>query len=369
MADPQTQETPAATGARASEGQGWGGWLSDKFTSAALWTGSWFSNDVEIQRQQNAARMSDTPGTDMLVGLSKTPMFESGAGKAQLDAIRNDPQFMASLNKALVSDRSILKRMAEAGGQDGNIDANGMMQQLADPKNRALMTQVLNKIGEDANDGFGATYLSQVTNAAQTENYSDLNQLLQQGGISDSRVAMGATMQGLGLDVGEMSNDPLGAVSGFLTDPTKRQGAIRNWINNPNSPFSSLDEGNKNMVAGLVEMLAKFAGMYMGPGGFAAEYIAFGKRLGGELSANGAGVRGVANLPSAPTPDGGSAGADLVGSSGNPRSGTSLASAFNPGGLNQRGPALEPDAGTPAPQVQRVEHRERGMSAGGVALG
>lgn len=368
MPDPETQEAPAAPEARASEGQGWWGSLKDSFGWAASNVGASLGLVDPAMNQMNNARLSDTPGTDMLVGLSRTPMFESGAGKAQLDAIRSDPQFMASLNKALASDRSILTRMAAAGGQDGRIDANGMMQQLADPQNRALMTQVLNKIGEDENDGFGATYLSQVMGSAEEKNYADLDALLEQGGISDTRVKMGATMQGFGLDVDEMSNDPLGTVTGFLTDPTRRQGAIRNWINDPNSPLAPLDEGNKNMVAGLVEMLAKFAGMYMGPGGFAAPYIELGSRLGGALSASGAGVRGVADLPSPPTPDGDSS-AGLVGSSGNPRRSTDLAAAFNIGGLNQRGPALEPDAGTAAPQVQRVEHRERGMSAGGVALG
>lgn len=348
MPNPETQEAPAAPEARASEGQGVSGWLSDKFTQAGLWAGSFFSDDLEVKRQQNNIRMSDTPGTDMLAAMATQEGFKPGQpGNAQLTAIQNDPAFMASLDKALASDTSILSRMAEAGTSGGMGPAQ-MIEQLGDPQNRALMTRVLNKVGEDANDGFGADYLSEVMGAAQAQDYAALDGVLEQGGISDTRVKMGATL------------GPLANIGSFLRDPN---GATRSWINDPNGPFAGLSDDNKNMVAGLVQALAKFAGIYMPGNGIIDPYLDLGRRIGGELSSNGAELRGVANLPSPPTPDGGS---DTVGAAGNPRTTTNLASTFNIGGLNQRG--AEPDANTPSPQVARVENTVSGRDRSGQAL-
>lgn len=355
MPEADTQERPAAPAERPSEGQGWWGSLKDNFSWAASNVGAAVGLVSDTDNEMNNARLSDNPGTRLMGILAQTDEYKTEEGRAKLANLTNDTAFMGALDKALASDTTILTRMAAAGNQQGGMGATQFIDQLQDPQNRGLMTQVLNKIGENDNDGFGATYLYQVVGSAQTENYSDLNTLLQQGGISDSRVQMAAQFGPMGGMLSTMGN--------FLRDPN---GATRDWINDPNGPMAGLSEDNKNMLAGLVQSIAKFFGMYTGPGGFAAPYIEFGQRLGGELAANGASVRGVANLPSAPTPDG-NTGANLVGDSSNPRSGTQLSASFNPLGLN-RAPAAEPDAGTAAPQVARVEHQISGRTASGQVM-
>ena len=350
MADAAKQERPAE---RPSEGQGWWDGVKNFFTDAAVNTGAALGYGPAVgAKVMNDVRNSQNPGTGMMAILAQQEEFKTGAGRDQLNAIRNDKEFMSALDSALRSDKSILTRIAAAGENGAGIGPKELVAQLGDPQNRQLMTRVLNRVGEDANDGYGATYLSEVIGTAQAGDYKTLDGLLEQGGIPDDRVKMGAQMQ----------DNPLGAIAGFLGDPEKRSSAIKSWIDNPNGPLAGLSEGNKNMIAGLVEALSKFLNIYMPGQGIIDPYLDLGKRIGGELSANGAELRGVAQTPEPPSPDG-----DTVGAQGNP-SAPSMRAAFNPLGLNK--PAEEPDAGTPSPQVTRYENQVRGRTmAGGMEIG
>lgn len=216
-------------------------------------------------------RTSETPGADMMAMLADQEGFKEGQpGRAQLNTISGDRRFIESLNSAIRSDRSLIDRLSAGGDDAGGATPTEIIQSLSDPRTRGLMTRVLNRIGEDANDDINGEDLSTVIQQSRTQDYAALNTTLQGMGINDPMVAM--------------ATDPIGAIGDFLRNP---QEGLSTWLNDPSSPLANLSGDTKNILGRLVEMLSGFLKGFAPGGGFLDEFREFGSHYGAVLNAEG----------------------------------------------------------------------------------
>jgi len=263
-------ETAAAPAAAPSREQGFS--FSEFFMERAVDVGAFLHIPGAAEAQIfNQIKHSENPGSMMMGVLANQEGFKEGQpGRAQLDAIRGDRNFMASLNGAIRSDRSILENVMTGAGGEGGASPAEIVESLSNPRNRGLMTRVLNRIGEDANDDIDGQDLKTVMDQAQRGDYAALNTTLQGMGINDPMVAM--------------ATDPIGAIGDFLRNP---QEGLANWLNDPSSPLANLSGDTKNLIGRLVEMLSGFLKGFAPGGGFLDEFREFGSHYGAVLTAEG----------------------------------------------------------------------------------
>ncbi len=339
MADTATQQAPA-------EGRSWTDRLSNWFTDRAADVGALTGNAQSQVYTQ--IRDSQRPGDAMLSLVRNSEGMNTPEISAQIDNIANDRQFMGALNSALSSDSQIIRDLGSSmqPGAAGGANPQQFLTLMQDPQNRQLMTQVLAKIGENPDDQFGSQTLQTVIAQATASDFVGLNQTVQGMGISNARLTMGATMQGLGVDVSGMQSNPMGAIGSFLSNPNE---GIANWINNPNGPMANLSEDNKSILATLVQAFAKMLNIYMPGQGIIDPYLEFAQHYGQQAIANGDSIRGATarHEPNAGTPTQGDRTNVQVSENIRPTS------AFNVGGLNLT-PAREPNADAPQVEIARV---------------
>jgi hypothetical protein len=193
-----------------------------------------------------------------MMSLARSTMQGNPEAQGKIDTIMQDRNFMSALDKTM-ADSSVLRVIADGGlsGGDQN-NPTAFLDALQDPANRALMTRVLNRIGESSTDTLDGDELQTVIQQASKQDLGGLDKTLQTMGISDSRVQMGAMAQGMGMDVGGLMNGGvMNAVSGFIDNPEQ---GIASMMNNPNSIFAELDQGSKAQIASVLQMLVKFFG-------------------------------------------------------------------------------------------------------------
>ncbi len=186
------------------------GAVATPLIGAGFFTASMVTKDLQVQ----ALKDSDDPSKLLLDKLAGQEQFKTEDGKKQLDAIRGDTQFTTALNNAIKKDSSVAKGIVDLTSSSGGegMDGKAFAEKLANPKDRALFTKILNKVAEKDGDEFDFKWMKEIGDSGAKKDYAKTKQLLAKGGIEDKRLDLGIMFQ-------DMSKNPWQAIMQIFQNP------------------------------------------------------------------------------------------------------------------------------------------------------
>ena len=158
-----------------------------------------FSPEAILRAEAN--KPDGNPAKLMFDQLAERNGFTEGTkGRRELDTVRNDEQFMNSLNNAMRNDPTVIPGLIQdSTSGNGAMSAGSMLGGLQSASNRKMMGKVLDAVAAPT-DGPGDTlnygYLKKVAETGQKvngaspklEDYKDMQSLLGEAGVKDKKL-------------------------------------------------------------------------------------------------------------------------------------------------------------------------------------